>query len=90
MLGIESFGRDPVFTYALYLHNDRVLLSEAGRLFERVGHLQDAEVCLIVADDLHADRKSFRREARLTRQQRFSVCLHLIGLRGGVGGHFRH
>src|SRR5271155_4923242 len=39
-----------------------VFLAEASRLFESVRHLQDAEVLLVAADDLQADRKTFRCE----------------------------
>jgi hypothetical protein len=38
-------------------------LAEASRLFECVSELQDTEVLLGAADDLHANWKSFRREA---------------------------
>jgi hypothetical protein len=41
----------------------RALLAEAGRLFERVRHFEDAEVCFVAADNLHANRKSFGSEA---------------------------
>ena len=44
------------------LRNARALLAESSRLFERVRHLQDAEIFFVAADDLHAYRKSFRRE----------------------------
>src|SRR6202007_2999792 len=37
--------------------------AEAGGLFESVGHLQDAEVCVVAADDLHSNGKTFRGEA---------------------------
>ena len=37
-------------------------LTEAGRLFERVGDLKDAEIVFVAADDLNAHRESFRCE----------------------------
>ena len=64
----------PLRTRARHLRNGRALLAEAGRLFERVRHLQDAEVFLVAADDLHANRKSFRREAARHRGRRISRC----------------
>ena len=45
------------------LRDGRTPLAEAGRLLECVSQLQDAEVRLGAADDLDANRKSFRREA---------------------------
>jgi hypothetical protein len=39
------------------------LFAEAGGLFEGMGHLQDAEVCFVAADDLQSNGKTFRREA---------------------------
>jgi hypothetical protein len=38
-------------------------LTEASHLFECLSQLQDAEVRFGAADDLHANWKSFRREA---------------------------
>ncbi len=35
------------------------LLAEARRLLEGVRHLQDAEVLVVAADDLHANRQAF-------------------------------
>src|SRR4029077_10365700 len=49
-------------TRARRLRNDRALLTEASRLFERVRHLQDAKVFFVAAHDLHANGNSFRRE----------------------------
>ena len=45
------------------LRDGRMSLTEAGHLFECVSQLQDAEVLFGAADDLDANRKSFRREA---------------------------
>ena len=45
------------------LRNGRMLLAKTSRLFERVRHLQDAEVFFVAADDLQANRKSLWREA---------------------------
>ena len=42
------------------LHNARPFLPKPGRLFKRVRQLQDAKIFLVAANDLHADRKSFR------------------------------
>src|SRR5260370_27252349 len=49
-------------TRRVSLRNGRMLLTEASRLFERVRHLQDAEVLLVAAHDLHAHWKSLWRE----------------------------
>src|ERR1700677_5152196 len=49
-----------------------MLLAEAGGLFEGVRHLQDAEVCLVAADDLHSHRKSLGREAAWHRSCRIT------------------
>ena len=61
-------------TLARHLHNNGALLTEASRLFERVRDLQDAEVLFIAADDLHANRKSFRREAARHRGRWIACC----------------
>ena len=45
---------------ACHLRNARALLAESSGLFECVGHLQDAKILLVAADDLDADRESFR------------------------------
>src|SRR5712691_7061249 len=49
-------------------------LTEASRLFERVRHLQDAEVFFVAADDLHSNRKSFGREASRHRGRWIARC----------------
>ena len=50
--------------FVLSLCNRGAPFSEAGRLFERVRHLQDAEVRLVAADDLQSNGKPFRGESR--------------------------
>src|SRR5580692_3402885 len=54
------------------LRDARALLAEAGGLFEGVGHLQDAEVLLVAADDLDADGEAFRGEAAGDRRGRIA------------------
>src|SRR5437870_3429978 len=56
------------------LCNGRPLLAEAGRLFERVRHLQDAEVVVVAAGDLQANRKSFGSEAGRDRRRWIARC----------------
>jgi hypothetical protein len=53
----------PAASEAVFLRNDGLVLAEASRLFERVRYLEHAEVLVVAADDLHSNRKSFRREA---------------------------
>jgi hypothetical protein len=45
------------------LRDGRVSSTETGRLFKCVRELQDAEILLVAADDLHADGKTFGRKA---------------------------
>src|SRR5579862_3545403 len=56
------------------LHDGRVPLAEAGRLLERVRHLQDAEVFFIATDDLQPNGKPFRCKARWHRGCRIARC----------------
>src|SRR5580704_2901791 len=49
-----------------------MLLTEASRLFERVRHLQDAEVFFVAAHDLHTYRKPLGRETAWHRSRRIA------------------
>src|SRR5262249_20268354 len=43
--------------------HDRMLLSESGRLFERISQLEHREICSMTTDDLNANRESIRGES---------------------------
>src|ERR1700682_6538771 len=61
----------------MHLRNGRVRLTEASRLFERVRHLQDAEIFFVAADDLHSNRESFGREASRHRGRWIARCRNI-------------
>ena len=61
-------------TRTRHLRNDRVLLTEASRLFERVRYLQHTEIRFVAADYLHPNRKSFGRKATRHRGCRIARC----------------
>ena len=46
-----------------HLGNGRALVTKASHLLKRMGHLQDAEVRVVAADNLHTDWKPLGREA---------------------------
>ncbi len=56
------------------LSDGGMFFAEASRLFESVRHLQYAEVLLVAADDLQADRKTLRCETCRHGGRRIAPC----------------
>lgn len=56
-------GKSACATLFHILCDHRSLFAEAGGLFEGVSYLQHRKIFLVAANDLHADRKPFRRKS---------------------------